>query len=53
MPRGGGILLSYLLSEGKFCSELIDLGYRDAQKRRDEILRFLDTESRPDDGMPR
>lgn len=52
MPHGGGILLSYLLSEGKFCRALIDLGYQDALKRRDEILRFLDAQPRRDDEMP-
>ncbi len=52
MPRGGGILLSYLLSEGKFCRELIDLGYQDALKQRDEILRFFDAQPRRDSGMP-
>ena len=52
MPHGGGILLSYLLSEGKFCRALIDLGYQDALKRRDEILRFLDGQPQ-DTGQPR
>lgn len=51
MPHGGGILLSYLLSEGKFCRALIDLGYQDALKRRDEILRFLDGQLQ-DTGQP-
>ena len=50
VPHSGGILLSYLLSEGKFCRALIDLGYQDALKRRDEILRFLDAQPRQDDG---
>jgi len=52
VPRGGGILLSYLLSEGKFCRALIDLGYQDALKRRDEILRFLDMRSHQNGEMP-
>lgn len=52
MPHGGGILLSYLLSEGKFCRALIDLGYQDALKQRDEILRFLDGQPQ-DTGQPR
>ncbi len=51
VPHSGGILLSYLLSEGKFCRELIELGYQDALKRRDEILRFLDAQPRRDDGV--
>jgi NTE family protein len=40
--KSGGILLSYLLSESKYTRALIDLGYQDAMKRRDEILRFLE-----------
>lgn len=51
MTHGGSILLSYLLSEGKFCRALIDLGYQDALKQRDEILRFLDGKPR-DAGQP-
>lgn len=40
--RGGGAnLLSYLLSEKKFCGALIDLGYHDAMARKDEIIAFL------------
>lgn len=45
-------LLSFLLSEKKYCSALIDLGYRDAMQRRDEIVRFLDVRTRRDEGMP-
>jgi NTE family protein len=52
MPHSGGILVSYLLSEGKFCRALIDLGYQDALKQRDEILRFLDAQPHQDSGMP-
>lgn len=40
--RSGAALLSYLLSEKKFCRALIDLGYQDALKRREEITAFLD-----------
>jgi len=41
--RGGGAnLVSYLLFEKHYCRALIDLGYQDAFKRRDEILRFFD-----------
>lgn len=47
--HSGATLLSYLLSEGKFCRALIDLGYQDALKRRDEILRFLEPEPHQDD----
>lgn len=41
--RGGGAnLVSYLLFEKHYCRALIDLGYQDAFKRRDEILRFFE-----------
>jgi len=40
--RSGATLISYLLSEGSFCQALINLGYRDAFEKRDEILHFLD-----------
>jgi len=45
--QGGGILLSYLLSESKYTRALIDLGYQDALKRQDEIMRFLDMPPQP------
>lgn len=45
---GNATLLSFLLSEKKYCSALIDLGYRDAMKRREEIMRFF---SPRDEGM--
>ncbi|MDP1538361.1 MAG: patatin-like phospholipase family protein, partial [Burkholderiales bacterium] len=44
-PRRGDTLLSYLLSDSKYCSALIDLGYQDAMHRREEIMRFLNTDS--------
>ena len=44
--RSGGTLVSYLLSEKKFCRALIDLGYQDALKRREEISDFLDVKLR-------
>jgi NTE family protein len=50
--QSGGILVSYLLSEKKFCRALIDLGYQDALKRRDEIMNFLDVKPRHDIDMP-
>lgn len=37
----GATLLSYLLFERGFCRALIDLGYRDAMRRRTELLAFL------------
>ena len=38
---GGEGLLSYLLFDTGFCSALIDLGYRDAKAKRDELAIFL------------
>jgi NTE family protein len=38
---GGEGLLSYLLFDAGFCSALIDLGYRDAQDKRQELAAFL------------
>lgn len=52
MPHSGATLLSYLLSEGKYCSALIDLGYQDALGRRDEIMRFLEGQTPRDSGIP-
>ncbi|WP_433769583.1 patatin-like phospholipase family protein [Pseudomonas putida] len=37
---GAGVL-SYLLFEAGYCSELIDLGRRDALAKKDELCRFL------------
>lgn len=50
--HSGGTLVSYLLSEKKFCRALIDLGYQDALKQREEIMDFLEVKSGQDDGMP-
>ena len=41
MRRGGANLASYLLFERGYCNELIDLGYNDTIKRRDEVEAFL------------
>lgn len=38
----GSSILSYLLFERGFCSELIALGYQDAMAQADEIERFMD-----------
>jgi NTE family protein len=38
---GGAGLASYLLFDGGFCRELIELGRRDAQVRMEEIKLFL------------
>lgn len=37
----GSTLLSYVLFEAPFCQALIDLGYRDAMRQRDEINEFF------------
>lgn len=50
--QSGATLLSYLLSEGKYCKTLIDLGYRDAMSRRVEIMDFLEGQPRKDKEMP-
>ncbi|WP_217475625.1 patatin-like phospholipase family protein [Stutzerimonas stutzeri] len=39
--ESGGGLLSYLLFEPGYCSELIDLGYRDAMDKQAELRAFL------------
>lgn len=52
VQQGGSILVSYLLSEKKYCSALIELGYQDALKRREEILRFLEVQPCQDAGQP-
>jgi NTE family protein len=41
MRRSGANLVSYLLFDKHYCQALIDLGYQDALKRRDEITKFL------------
>lgn len=41
MHQSGSQLLSYLLFEGAYCRELMELGRRDAHARADELLEFL------------
>jgi NTE family protein len=50
--HSGVTLVSYLLSERKYCRALIDMGYQDALNRRDEIMKFLEVQPRQDVGMP-
>ena len=44
-------LPSYLLFDGAFCRELMDLGYADAQHQKDEIMAVLTGGATPPDGM--
>lgn len=41
--HSGTSLVSYLLSEKKFCDAVIALGYQDALAQREQILAFLNT----------
>ena len=41
MRRGGANLASYLLFEPGYCRELIELGYHDTMKRREEVESFI------------
>lgn len=45
MRRSGANLVSYLLFDKYYCRALIDLGYQDALKRREEIVAFLGCDS--------
>jgi len=38
---GGSAVLSYLLFEAGYCSELIELGYQDAMRQKERLRRFL------------
>lgn len=46
--REGSALPSYLLFDGAFCGELMDLGRHDARRRRTELEHFLRPEARQD-----
>lgn len=39
--KSGAGLLSYLLFEGDYCRDLVDMGYQDTMTRREELLDFL------------
>ncbi|MEW5903463.1 MAG: patatin-like phospholipase family protein [Pseudomonadota bacterium] len=42
MRGSGANLVSYLLFDRRYCRALIDLGYQDALRRREEIVAFLE-----------
>ena len=44
LHKSGSQLLSYLLFEGRYCRDLIDLGVRDAQAQADKLLEFIGAE---------
>lgn len=41
MGPKGSAMLSYVLFEAPFCQALIDLGYRDTLRQRDEVFSFI------------
>ncbi len=42
MRKGGATLASYMLFDKRYCQALIDMGYADVMKRREEIAIFFD-----------
>ena len=50
--KHGASLVSYLLFEKAFCRELIELGYQDAMRVKDEIHTFLDLPELTDETAP-
>ena len=47
MRKGGATLASYMLFDKKYCQALIDMGYQDTIKRREEIAIFFDPSACP------
>ena len=41
MGPNGSTLLSYVLFEASFCQALIDLGYADTMRQKDDVLEFM------------
>ena len=41
MGPNGSTLLSYVLFEASFCQALIDLGYADTMRQKDEVIEFM------------
>jgi NTE family protein len=52
LHKSGSQLLSYLLFEGGFCRDLIELGQRDAEAQADKLMEFIG-EKRADDASSR
>lgn len=46
LNKSGANFMSYLLFEKSYCRELIDMGFRDTMKRKDEVLAFLGHKAR-------
>lgn len=46
LHKSGSQLLSYLLFEGGYCRDLIELGQRDAQAQADKLLAFIGVEKK-------
>jgi NTE family protein len=45
MGPNGSTLLSYVLFEAPFCQALIELGYNDTLRQKDELLKFIGVQS--------
>jgi NTE family protein len=41
LTRRGSNLVSYLLFEKAYCRALIQLGYEDSMRRKDDLMQFL------------
>ena len=47
MRKGGATLASYMLFDKRYCQALIEMGYQDILKRREEIAIFFDASACP------